>query len=915
MNKKLYYLSILWCLFANGQEQAANWYFGENAGISFNLNTNEVSTTLDGQLETREGCASISDTNGNLLFYTDGTTVYNQNHQIMQGGDGLLGDESSTQSALIVPKPNDPDTYYIFTVGSNINPTGLNYSVVDISQNDGRGEVVFSNVGLLPSCAEKVSAVVKDCSSGSIWVITLSGPTGDSIEVLNTFHAFEVSETGVNNQAVISNFNLNIEDPRGYLKFSPDGTKLACANVSSGLYLFDFDSQTGMVSNDLRLSIYSSTNDKAYGLEFSPDSQLLYVAASNDFFSTGSDNNNPINHTSDLLQFNLSSKNIAGSQLILDSRTLYRGALQLGPDGKIYRALSATYLEGSEYLGVIEKPNEPGLAANYIHNAINLGLNTSSQGLPPFVQSLFTQKIDIIRNGSSSTSLTLCAGEKYVLTADEIPDAIYTWTFNGTTLPANDYYLEVTRSGNYELSIGFVEDDCSSLKGQAIVDFVRAPLAFNGTLIQCEDEVIDGKSSFNLNESFDNIVRGDQDVFLRFYISSDDALNHENSIESDYRNITNPQKIYVEVINNGLISAPGDDTPASSDCSTIVELTLIVSNEQTSILEFTACDELDSEDGINTFSVNDFTPIVLASLPGGLDLSVSYYQDYDDAFLKKIPIENTYTNRTPYSQTIYYRVENAGDCYGINEFQLSINKLPNLETAFSTFYCLNDFPHPITLDSGLIDNTPNDFTYDWSTGENTYEIQVNEIGSYTVTATNINGCSKERTITVEASNIATIESVEIIDVSQNNIITVLVSGEGEYEYALQNEYGLYKSYQSSNSFENIAPGVYTINIRDLKNDCGITQDLVSVIGFPKYFTPNNDGIQDTWQIAGVSGQFQPNTNILIYNRYGKLLKQLSPTGNGWDGTFNGNALPNDDYWFVVKLQDGRIFKNHFTLKR
>ena len=105
------------------------------------------------------------------------------------------------------------------------------------------------------------------------------------------------------------------------------------------------------------------------------------------------------------------------------------------------------------------------------------------------------------------------------------------------------------------------------------------------------------------------------------------------------------------------------------------------------------------------------------------------------------------------------------------------------------------------------------------------------------------------------------------------------------------------------------------NIRDLKNDCGVSQKLVSVIGFPKYFTPNNDGIHDTWQIAGVSGAFQPNSKILIYDRYGKLLKQLNPSSKGWDGTLNGKVLPNDDYWFAVKLQDGRIFKNHFSLKR
>ena len=100
---------------------------------------------------------------------------------------------------------------------------------------------------------------------------------------------------------------------------------------------------------------------------------------------------------------------------------------------------------------------------------------------------------------------------------------------------------------------------------------------------------------------------------------------------------------------------------------------------------------------------------------------------------------------------------------------------------------------------------------------------------------------------------------------------------------------------------------------DYKNDCGEITDSVSVIGFPKFFTPNNDGTHDTWQVQGVSGMFQPNSNILIFNRFGKLLKQLNPLGAGWDGRFNGEKLPTDDYWFSVKLQDSRVFKGHFSL--
>jgi len=278
-------------------------------------------------------------------------------------------------------------------------------------------------------------------------------------------------------------------------------------------------------------------------------------------------------------------------------------------------------------------------------------------------------------------------------------------------------------------------------------------------------------------------------------------------------------------------------------------------------------------------------------------------------------IVRTFKNSIPYSQVVYARVENANNCYGISEVQLTINKLPDIETNDLTYYCLNDFPQTITLNAAILSGLTTDYTYNWSTNQDTYEIQVNQPGNYSVTVTNADGCTKNRTITVEASNVATIESVQVVDASQNNVITVLVSGEGSYEYALYDGNTVYTNFQTNNSFEDVRPGIYTIVIRDTKNNCGITEDMVSVIGFPKFFTPNNDGNHDTWQVSGISSQFQPNSIIYIYDRYGKLLKQLNPTDKGWDGTFNGYLLPNSDYWFAVELQDGRIFKNHFTLKR
>lgn len=122
-------------------------------------------------------------------------------------------------------------------------------------------------------------------------------------------------------------------------------------------------------------------------------------------------------------------------------------------------------------------------------------------------------------------------------------------------------------------------------------------------------------------------------------------------------------------------------------------------------------------------------------------------------------------------------------------------------------------------------------------------------------------------------------------------------------------------YQDSNVFENVSPGIYKVYVRDIKNNCGEVNTDISVIGFPKFFTPNDDGYNDTWQVYGVSEMFQPNTKILIFNRFGKLLKALNPVGEGWDGTFNGAPLPTDDYWFKLNLEDGREYSGHFTLKR
>jgi len=1103
--KKIFSLILLiTSLGLHAQQEAANWYFGENAGIRFDAAASTVTALTDGQLNTREGCSSISDANGNLLFYSDGTLVWNRNHNVMLNGNGLFGDSSSTQSAIIVAKPGDPDIYYIFTVDTQLQnqppSEGLNYSEVDMTLDGGLGGVTVKNANLLGNSSEKISAVLKDCVSRSLWVISFANATGTSAPY-NTYHAFEVTSAGVNTTAVTSTFPINVQDRRGYLKFSPDGTKMVCANSDGeflgsasanwSLLLYDFDVATGIVSNQLELQV-SGTANKAYGVEFSPNNELLYVHSSNN----AGFNAPATAHTSVLTQFNLVAADIQASEVTLDSRNLYRGGLQLGPDGRIYRALSTNYNIGQPFLGVITSPDVVGPGANYQHNAISLNGRNSTQGLPPFDQSIFNTKIDIIRNGLSITNLDLCDGDIYTLLADDILGASYTWTLDGNPLAETDFDLDVTQGGLYEVVIDPNNGDCE-IEGEATVNYFTNPLAsqpidinicdddndgiwsfdfmtldtqvlngqdpatyevkyfgsqtdadanmneiigtylntanpqeifvrihnignnncydttsffvevfdtplanmvnnivecddaadgvntngqkdldltalmptvldtqdpadftvtfhssqadadtntaalpspyynatpfsetifvriennantncfdtdsftytvnpipvsFDETLIQCdEDGTVDGLTAFNLTQADGVITGGAADVATSFHLTLTDAQNGTAAIDgTDFSNTVNPQIIFVQVAD------------VNTGCFSVAELTLDVSVTNITDALLTVCDDDGTEDGLHEFTLTDADTIVLNGTPPGVTLS--YYETYDDALLEMNPIGPTYTNDTAYSQIIYARAENANACYGIGEVQLTVFELPDIEIAEDIIYCLNTFPDTIALNAGLNAGVPADYSYLWSTGEMTHDIQVNAPGSYTVTVTNANNCTKDRTITVLPSNTATFTDIEVTDASSNNTVTVFVSGEGDYEFSLDDPIG---PYQDSNLFENVAAGLHTVYVRD-KNDCGIVEQLVSVIGFPKYLTPNNDGFHDTWQVYGLTAQFQPNTKIFIYNRYGKLLKQLDPLGDGWDGTFNGKPLPSNDYWFAITLQDGRVFKSHFTLKR
>jgi len=431
------------------------------------------------------------------------------------------------------------------------------------------------------------------------------------------------------------------------------------------------------------------------------------------------------------------------------------------------------------------------------------------------------------------------------------------------------------------------------------VNAFLSPIANDITIIQCDDEVADGISSFNLNTYTDDIVRNEQGQVVPIWDISfyeDEALTIPIDGEN-YINTSNLQVVYAKVLD------------AFSGCFNSSEVTLQVNTSDATSASLEVCDDF-IVDGFTFFNLNEADGQILVDSP--INAELGYYATYNDALLKVNEITEPYFNEVAFSQTVYARVDIEETCYAINSVELTVKEVPNILQYEEVYYCLNTFPETITLYGGIVDDIPNNYAYEWSTGETTINIDVNQTGDYEVLVTRPAGCTNRRLIRVLPSSIAIVETIEIVDVSENNTVTVLVSGDGDYVYALDNENG---PYQESNTFENVNPGVYTVYVKDIKADCGIISEDVSILGFPKFFTPNGDGKNDTWQILGFSTQFPVTASVKIFNRFGKLITILDEDNPKWDGSYNGALLPTDDYWFEAILIDGRTFRNHFTLKR
>ncbi len=426
--KKAIFLLFIFSLYftqAYSQKEGLNWYFGYGAGLKFHNGYPEPLN--DGSLITVEGCSTISDYNGNLMFYTDGITVYNRNHSIMYNGTGLLGDPSATQSGVIVPVPDHPAIYYIFTV-TNLDigcpNNGFCYSKVDMNLDGGLGGVVNGekNVELIAKSTERVTSVIHHNKNG-IWVIAHEWESRD-------FYAYLITSDGLDiNNPVLSDVGIfqsgEFAKGKGYMKVSPDGSKLAISIMGMDkIQLFDFNDETGEVS-ELLVDLF--VEDSPYGVEFSKKARFLYATE---------------RYGNKVYQWDVQ----AGSpQAIIDSRTVIGtlaskkgGAMQMASDSKIYLARQSKY-----YLSVINEPSFAGTTCDFQEIGVDLNGSQSQEGLPSFIQSYFNNLFIITQN--------YCLYDTIFLSLNDTTDidSVY-WSFGDPASGVNNHSTELFTFHRYE---------------------------------------------------------------------------------------------------------------------------------------------------------------------------------------------------------------------------------------------------------------------------------------------------------------------------------------------------------------------------------------------------------------------------------------------------------------------------------
>lgn len=461
-----------------------------------------------------------------------------------------------------------------------------------------------------------------------------------------------------------------------------------------------------------------------------------------------------------------------------------------------------------------------------------------------------------------------------------------------------------------------LDNSCFGLGNFISLTVEALPIAYSvnaaNTIRHCDDDQ-DGVFRFDTSALENTILGGQTNVRIQYF----------NASGASYVNLPNPflvngtESITVRVTNNTTQVASGP-CYIEEIISFVVDVAPQVRNIDPTLLAI--CDDEANpllQDGFNYFN----TATIQATILSGQPLMNVTYTDGNGQTLPT-PFPATFNSNTQIVTALVQNPLNA-TCPVSIPIPFVVHPLPqielNLDGAISEIVCVNLPGYKVKLDAGLVGGIPSaTYTYQWFLngialpGATATFIKVNIDGMYSVVVTTAFGCSRTRFINVTSSVIATIQDIKVIDLTDSNSVEIQATGAGgDYVYALDYP----SNFQSSPFFTSVLPGIHEVYVKDL-NGCGTLGPVeISVLGVPSFFTPNADGYNDTWNVKGINNTFNRHAEIRVYDRFGKFIIQVNPTGSGWDGTLNGIPLTADDYWFNIRFEDNRIAKGHFSLKR
>ena len=886
---------LLTLLSVNAQNQTNNWFFGSRAAL-LTKNTNE--TFLDNsKMIALKGSSSISDNTGELLFYTNGENIWNKNHKTLKNGLRVLGDRNAAQNSIIIPILDNPNKYYLFTSSAS-----LYFSEIDMSKDSGLGEIVSKNNLLIPSGVRGITGVHhKD--GKSIWVLVSSSSEKG---VKNTsFYAYLIKSNGTIEPPIISKDLFYERKGDGIIKLSPNGKKLAATNLdndtSGNLVMFNFNSTTGVVSDKSSMIVSKIFFQvvRLYGVEFSNDSNFLYTTAIEEVLFNGDENTDPKSY---LYQYDLNRSGPFDQLSIFEDEDLFEpSSLQLSRNGKIYRAMKKKDNSTFNLLGQLKTPHkfkEPNFEIN-----IDLAPSKSELGLPNFIQSYFRTRI---------LEETACAKNPLTFNIDTyapIQGAI--WDFgDGETsseiIPTHSYKDE----GFYKVKANITINGYSVEIEKEIEVYPLPKVESEKKLIQCDNNT--GDNRFNLYDIKNQITPSNSDLSFQFFESLDNAENEFEAITNpdNYKNKSNPQKLFTRITN-------------LNNCYEIAEFSIeLTSVNLGSINEIFTCGSFNTAnsktEGI--FNLEEKRQEIYRQFTLKPTNIITFYKSENDAQTKKDNLGDNYVSET---STIWARVDSEIGCGGIEPINLIVNSEPiiNLQDIYKICYTPSLKP-PV-----IISADPTNNRFEWKNNIGTVlstkkDFILTEIGEFSLTVYKIeNGieCSNTNDFKVVNPDEPIFSKITVnTEDENNNIVNVEVYGNSTYEFSLDNINFVDSS--TTHTFTKVIPGLKTIYVRDINNCEKPIRQKVSVLGVREFFTPNNDGENDFWNVSGLDANFYKSINIKIFDRLGRVVGSITDfNSSGWDGTFQGKTLISNTYWFkveIIDIDDNIIKKTgHFSLIR